>query len=161
MIDGPARRYYRSLEGRWSGRFHFAVTDPRAGGEAAALRRMAALSRLVGPASIATTLEAEGDCFRHTTRISKWGATLYETAERIELRPDGRALVMSGELRAPFRPVERYEASGEIDERATGATYRIPWAGVEMVQRTAIVAEGLELSQETPWSRAYVLLRRG
>jgi hypothetical protein len=160
MIDGPARRYYRSLEGRWSGRFHFTVTNASVGGEAATLRRMAAISRLIGPATMATTLGAEGAGFRHTTRVTKWGATLYETSEVLELNADGRTFAMRGEQRATLGPSELYEATGEVDETATRATYRIPWAGVELIQRTAIVAAGLELSQETPWSRGHVRLRR-
>jgi hypothetical protein len=52
------------------------------------------------------------------------------------------------------------DARGEINAAATGATYRIPWIGGEMVQRTSVVPEGLALSQESPWFHAAVTLRR-
>lgn len=159
----PARRYYESLTDAWSGRFTIAVTDWRGGGRGAgAPKAMAAAMRLVGPALMETTLAAEGDDFVHTTRVSKWGVTLLETRERIVLAGDGTSLAMTGEQRARFGASEPYEAEGEIDETATRATYRIPWAGVELVQRTRIVdgGAGLELEQLTPFSRAFVVLRR-
>jgi hypothetical protein len=159
----PARKYYESLVDAWSGRFTFEVTDWRGGGRGAAqVKAMGAMSRVIGPAWIATTLAREGDDFRHTTEVSKWGITVLETTELIVLAGDGRSFSMKGEQRAPFAAREPYEASGEIDESGTRATYRIPWSGVEMVQRTHIVDDGrgLELEQLTPFSRAYVVLRR-
>lgn len=161
MRNSPALRYYGSLEGHWSGELRFEVTDWRGGGKGAgSVKLMAALSRLVGPARIATTLAAEGDGFLHTTRVTKWGTTLVETSELILPAEDGRSFVMRGEQRALGARPESYEATGTIADDAGGATYRIPWAGVEMIQRTRIVTEGLELEQVTPFSRARVLLRR-
>ena len=159
----PARKYYESLVDAWSGRFTFEVTDWRAGGKGAGqVKAMGAVSRVIGPAWIATTLAAEGDHFRHTTKVSKWGITVLETTELIVLADDGRTFAMTGEQRAPLAAAEHYEARGEIDESGTRATYWIPWSGVEMVQRTHIVDDGrgLELEQVTPFSRSFVLLRR-
>lgn len=151
----PSLRYFRSLLGAWSGDFDFRAKD----GGRTGLRALGALARVFGPVRMATTLDPDGDGFVHTTRVSKWGVTLYETTEHITLGGDGRSLAMKGEQRAPFRTTP-YESTGEIDEHATRATYRIPWAGLELVQRTRIVDEGLELEQETAASFGKVLLRR-
>lgn len=166
----PALRYYRALVGAWSGRFTLAITDARAlrQGSAPWLAKLGlsplALVPGLGAATMATTLGPEGAAearsFRHTTRVSRWGVTLFETDELIVLGGDGRSLRMTGSQRMGPGGAERYESEGEIDEAATRATYRIPWAGESLVQRTHIVPEGLELSQETRWSRAFVLLRR-
>ena len=166
----PALRYYRALVGAWSGRFTLTITDPRAFREGAApwltklgLAPVALVPRL-GVATMATTLQPQGDgdspTFRHTTRVSRWGVTLFATDEVISLGDDGRSIHMSGSQRMGPGGAEPYESEGEVDEAATRATYRILWVGEPLVQRTAIVPEGLELSQETRWSRAMVLLRR-
>jgi len=107
-----------------------------------------------------TTLEGEGRSFRHTTRVRVWGLESFTTEERIELADDGRSLRMTGVQTPRFGRPERYEASGSIDETATRATYEITWLGCSLVQRTRIVPEGLELTQDTAWSHAEVLLRR-
>jgi hypothetical protein len=170
MNDTPARRYYRSLEGRWSGlltirRFPSSAGPP---GWTTRLRlaTLAALFRLFGPVRMHTTLFAAapgaGHDFVHTTRVEKWGITLGLTREDITIGPDGRTLTMTGEQR--FAPAlcwpTPYTSDGEIDEAAQGATYRIPWFGLPLVQRTAIVEQGLRFVQETPWSRGEVLLSR-
>jgi hypothetical protein len=164
--DGPALRYYRSLVGSWSGALTLFVTD--AGALRAAtlatrsrIRTMALLSGTLGAARMATTLEAVSERrFRHTTRVAKWRATLFDSEEEIAIEDDGRSFRMTGVQRSWPGRREPLSGEGEIDATATGAVYRIPWFGVELIQRTTIVPEGLELTQETPWSRAAVLLRR-
>jgi len=159
--SGPVPRYYRSLEGRWAGTLTLRMTAWRAlRGHPLATKVTMVSARLVSPVRMATTLEARGASFVHTTRVTKWGFLLYATEETIEVTDGGRALRMVGEQRPRLGPLERYEAAGEVDPSATRATYRIPWLGVELVQRTRVVAEGLELTQETPWSRSSVLLHR-
>ncbi len=153
-----ARAYYGSLEGRWSGRFTLVVTSWAPG--AAAVKLMATAARAVGGLGMATTLEADGADYVHTTRVTKAGALVFATTERIVIGEDGRSLVMKGEQRPALGRAIPYDATVEVAEDAKGAVYRIPWTGVEMVQRTAIVPEGLDLTQETPWSRGHVLLRR-
>ena len=157
---GPAHRYYRALVGCWSGTLVIDVTDWRAVARLPlATRVMAVLARLSGSASMATTLDADGAAFVHTTRMSRMGVTVFETAERITVHDDGRAIRLVGTQRPRIGPRESYTADGEIDD-GTHAMYRIPWCGSPMVQRTSIVPAGLELTQETAWSRAFVLLRR-
>lgn len=164
MSESPALRYYRRHVGSWSGRFGFRVTSWRAlagAGVATMLLigPMALLTRIFGPSTMSTRVEAIGRDFRHTTRVSKWGVTLYETEETIAIDEDGRTVRLAGTQGTRFgRPVP-YEATAEIDDGAMGAVYRIPWMGVGLVQRTRIVPDGLELVQETPWSHASVVLR--
>jgi len=170
QAPGPGPRYYGALVAAWEGRLAFAMTDWGALRAAAiplgaklAWMAMGVVSRVLGDLRMATTLSrgANGE-WSHTTLVSKWGIVALETEERITLAPDGRSLVMKGEMRAWPRlgAPERYDSDGEIDESATRATYRVPMLGAPLVQRTRIVPEGLELSQETPWSRSKVLLRR-
>jgi hypothetical protein len=158
---GPASRYYVSLVGSWEGRFRVRITNR------AELARLPMLTWLTGNAAhlsgamwMQTTLEGEGRSFRHTTRVSAWGIESFTTEERIELADDGRSLRMTGtQTRRLARP-GHYDAKGSIDEAATRATYELTWLGSPLVQRTRIVPEGLELTQETAWSHAEVLLAR-
>lgn len=120
-----------------------------------------ALAARLGSGWIATTLTAEGPAeFLHTTRIFKWQLTLFRSTELIVVNADGRTFRLSGEQRSRFSRPQPYEADGEVDDSADRATYRIPWAGEVLLQRTRIVEAGLELVQETAWSRASVLLQR-
>ncbi len=158
-------RYYRRLVGAWAGAYSFELTDLdalRATTSFAArsrARSMALLTRLTGHAWMETTLAEDGDSFLHTTRVSKAGLPLFTTAERITLSDDGATLHMAGRTKPFGGRAATYDAAGEVDASATRATYRIPWFGVELIQRTQIVSEGLSLSQETAWMRAAVLLR--
>lgn len=165
----PAERYYRGLVGSWRGLFHLQITDAVAMRKSAAplfvrlgLLLVAFFPRL-GLFWMETLLapdDVEPGVYVHTTRVSRFGFTTYSTSERLTLAPGGRALAMVGETSAPLARPARYEATATVAEDASGATYTIPWLGEELTQRTRIVPEGLELTQETPWSRATVLLHR-
>lgn len=165
----PAERYYAGLVGSWRGLFHLEITD------AAAMRRssapllvrwgllLVAFFPRLGLFWMETLLErddTESGVYVHTTRVSRFGFTSYSTSERLTLAADGRSLTMVGETAAPFGRPERYDATATIADDASGATYAIPWLGEELTQRTRVVPEGLELTQETRWSRATVLLHR-
>jgi hypothetical protein len=50
--------------------------------------------------------------------------------------------------------------AGEMDPSGERTTYRLVWLECPLVQRTRVVPEGLELTQETAWSFGEVLLRR-
>lgn len=157
----PASRYYASLVGSWEGSFRVRITNR------AELSRLPMLTWLTGNAAhlsgamwMQTTLEGEGRSYRHTTRVRAWGVTSFTTEEDIELADDGRTLRMTGVQTPRFGKAERYDATGSIDEGATRATYEITWLGSPLVQRTRIVTEGLELTQDTSWSHAEVLLAR-
>jgi len=167
--ETPAARYYRGLVGSWRGLFHLEITDAVAMRTSAApllvrlgLLAVAFFPRL-GLFRIETLLARDDETpgvYVHTTRISRFGLTAYSTSERLVLAADGRSLAMTGETSAPFTKPERYDATATIPEDASGATYTIPWLGEDLTQRTRVVPEGLELSQETRWSKATVLLRR-
>ena len=159
--EGPAFDYYRALEGSWLGTLAFKVTSLRTAAKFGARTGVAALLGQLGSStSMATTLRASGGGFVHTTRVTASGVTVFETSEHITIGDAGRSIRMAGAQHPRVGPRERYEADGEVDADAMGVTYRIPWMGSPMLQRTARVDEGLELTQETPWSRASVLLRR-
>ena len=96
----------------------------------------------------------------NTTHVSAFGLEQFTTDETIELDPDGRTFRMSGVQRPRIGKPEAYDAKGSIDDTATRATYEITWLGCPLVQRTRIVTEGLELTQDTSWSHAEVLHRR-
>ncbi len=165
-MDGPAFRYYRSLLGAWQGRLAFELTDLRALraeslNVALPVAGTALLTRGLGPVQMSTTLEAAADgTFAHTTTVKMAGVTLFDSRETITVSDDGRTLRMDGSQRGRFQRPLVYTARGEVDEGATRATYAIPWFGVKLTQRTAIIAEGLAMEQETRWSRAKVLLTR-
>jgi hypothetical protein len=161
VSTGPALRYYRSLEGSWLGALRFEVTDVDQLRKRPLHKRMMALASRLGSAWMATTLAAEGPSeFLHTTRIFKWKVALFESTELIVVNADGRTFRLSGEQRPRLSRSEPYVADGEVDDSAKRATYRIPWAGEALLQQTHVVEAGLELVQETAWSRASVLLER-
>ena len=156
--DGPAHRYYASLVGAWSGRFDLQVTDREAMRSAPfPARASARLASPLGGYSMSTTLAGTGRDWHHTTRVEKFGLTLFTSDETIAIADDGRSFRITGVQHPLVGPEERYEGPGEIDPSASGATYRITWAGAPLQQRTAILPEGLQLTQETAW---VVLLRR-
>ena len=160
-IQGPAERYYGSLEGqgRWSGELVFAVVSWRTALSRPRACAISVLARLVGPLRMSTTLDRQGSDFMHTTRITKAGFPVFESAERLTVGADGRTFRVTGEQRTLLfrRP---YQAAGEVSETSSGATYRIPWAGTDLVQTTSITSEGIAITQETPSMRGRVLLRR-
>lgn len=169
MHESAASRYYLSLLGAWRGSFTFELTS-RAALRASkaskfAIEWMGTMSRLTGASVMSTTLtkaNESGRSFNHTTRVAKWGVTVFSSAEVIEVADDGRSLHMSGEQGyGPFGNTP-YACPGTIDEASTGAEYVIPWLGTTMVQRTRILDEGrtLELTQKTDFSFARVLLLR-
>lgn len=166
MIEtSAALRYYTSLVGRWEGSFRLQVTDRLA------LRRRPTLTRwtgflasVSGPMRMRTTLEAQrgegATTFFHTTEVSSWGVTSFTTEETITLDDDGVGLAMTGVQRVRLAGTTPYESRGSVDESGTRATYHLTWLGGPLVQRTRIVPEGLELTQDTDWSRGEVLLVR-
>lgn len=168
-MSGAARRYYESVVGRWAGAYTFAITDAvafRACAMPFVDRRRLASMPSSGPFTMATSVAFGGGAeVVHTTRVSKWGVTLFRSVESIQLDDDGRSFVLRSTQRffpAPWSARDFGEARGEVNETSDGATYRIPWiGGVEMIQRTRMLADGLLLVQQTPWSRAEVTLRRG
>jgi hypothetical protein len=171
--DGPAHRYYRAMQGRWRGDYRLEITDftafqaaPMTRMDRIRLLLMHLLPKLLGPFSLTTSVDVlriESGEVLHTTRTTKWGTPLFRSEETLRLAQDGRTLTMRGPQRfAPLLwPLRDFgDAHGEINGAATGATYRIPWIGGEMVQRTSVVPAGLELSQDSPWFHATATLRR-
>lgn len=168
--DGPAYRYYAALEGSYLGDLSFQVTNWPAFRASklslTASMRVRSMSLMPGQLKMATTLScdklASEGLALHTTYVSKWRTRVAGSRETIAVEPDGRSLRMTG-TQAMWPTLSRdepYEAVGEIDASATRARYEIPWLGITMVQRTEIVPGGLRLTQETPWSRAEVVLLR-
>jgi hypothetical protein len=157
----PAPRYYTSLVGAWEGRFRIRITSrPELARLPLATRFIGNAAHLAGAMSMKTTLDGEGRSFRHTTHVSAFGLEQFTTDEAIELDSDGRTFRMSGVQRPRVGKPETYDAHGSIDETATRATYELTWLGCPLVQRTRIVTEGLELTQDTSWSHGEVLLAR-
>ncbi|MEQ1508482.1 MAG: hypothetical protein ABMB14_39995 [Myxococcota bacterium] len=169
----PFRAYYRSMRGRWTGTFAFALTDPAALGasdlswvERSQVRWMAAVQRVIGPFRIDTTVDdAQPAEVVHTTRVSKWGLTLFVGLERFVPEPNGRdGRVLGGWSARPRWPWQRDQGYGDdarvrVDEDALGATYRMRALG-DLVQVARVNPAGLSLVQRTGWSRADVQLMR-
>lgn len=100
---------------------------------------------------------------RHTTRIHKWGITLFDSRELFRLDPKGRELAVSGEQRIwPTRWRTRGfgDSHGQIDETATRASYEFEWFGTRLRQTGEIVGEGVVLTMDTGWARGVQHLQR-
>ena len=166
----PHARYYLAKVGRWAGDFHFELTQPERLRALPIYVRpsvhlMAWLSRH-GELRMSTSVDASRLLTRgqviHSTRMTYAGQKLYHSVETLTLHPDGLSFLMLGRqfsLPMPGQPAV-WQAGGEVDAHEDRATYRIPWLGSEMVQRTQMTQAGLELVQETPFSRARALLKR-
>lgn len=149
--------YYRSLVGAWAGEVRFAFTGWPTG---LANRVHALVLRLLGHVRMETTLAEVSDTeFAHTTRVRRLGLTLFRSEERILLDPDGTRFVLRGLQRDfPGWPSRPLEAHGSATR--TGATYHFEILGAPMEQVTAIVPDGLALTQVTAFSRAETVLGR-
>lgn len=149
--------YYRSLCGSWTGVVAFAFSGRPAG---FANRVQALLLGLLGHVTMNTTLaEVSGTEFAHTTRVKRFGLTLFRSEERIRLAEDGESFVLRGtQADFPGWPSRPLEAKGFAT--TTSATYHFEVMGAPMQQVTAIVPEGLALTQTTSFFRAETVLRR-
>jgi hypothetical protein len=150
--------------GAWAGECTVDVFGRPSGGRLHILRAGAfrALARSRGPLIIATTLALEGNVVKHTTQLSKWGLSVFNSVETISLLKDGRHFVIHGEQVFGPKPLgmQPFDAKGSVDDDALGAIYFIPWFGGILEQRTKVVPEGLELVQVTTWSKLSVVLKR-
>jgi hypothetical protein len=170
MTDEPPNlAYYRSCVGRWSGPVRFAITDATALGagsvglfDRASVWLMVWSSRLIGPPTMETSVAfVAPDEILHTTRVQKWGLTLFRSVERLTPEPAGREVGMAGEQwPTPWGAVPYEGASATVDEDARGATYRFRALGADLVQQTRWTADGIEVVQRTPFSESVILLRR-
>ncbi len=157
----PSVCYYRSLVGRWSGRFELLVTDRSALGRQSLFARLVGTAvRFGGRARIATTLAAKApDRFHHTTLVSRFGLPLLRSSETITLAADGTSFVIEGWQCFLWRR-EPYRATGTITADGQGAHYPITWLGAPLDQTTRIEGRCLRLCQRTAWSAGEVLLER-
>lgn len=170
--DLPHLRYFRAKEGHWRGKVRFEITDRRrlrAGpvrrADRWAMRSMALVSRYLSRPVLSTTVDATSRAHRnevlHTTRMSNFGVTLFRSTETIHLGDDGLGFRMTGAQ--GFFPrlgaATAWAAHGAVAPDHDGAVYHIPFFGAPMEQRTRMTADGLEIVQTTPFSRATVLLK--
>lgn len=172
--DLPNLAYYRANHGRWRSPFAFAITDWRAFRAAPMtrlerwkLRLIACVPKLVGPLEFDTTMDCETARERgqvlHTTRLSKWGISLYRAAEVFTLNPNGTDVLITREERSwpTFRRArESGQSRGAVDPTGAVATYVFPFFGTLMKQTVTIEANGVRVVQETDWSRGEQLLVR-
>ena len=171
--DAPHHRYFRGKEGRWRGKFQFEITNQRALSssplswfEKWVVSAAAFFSRHVSGPSLSTTVDYSGQGAEnrvlHTTQISILGLTLFRSTEIIFLDPDGGDFRMTGQQSFfPFFSTSSdWTAHGSVSPEYDQATYRIPWFGLTMEQKTNMTNKGLEIIQTTSFSRAVVLLQR-
>ncbi|MBI4510863.1 MAG: hypothetical protein HY698_14620 [Deltaproteobacteria bacterium] len=174
-IDRPNYRYYRANHGRWRGALALAITDWRAffACRMSVLDRLRAISmslvpKLLGPLCMETSVdyhasaERDGEV-RHTTRVSKWGLTLFRGEEILVLAENGRDVALRGVQRhfpTPWIVRGLGDACASVDEPGTRARYELEFLGAPLHQTGEIVAGGVRITQETEFSRAVVLLRR-
>jgi len=96
----------------------------------------------------------------HTTRVLNFGVPVYRSAETIFLSEDGYSFRIEGrESIFPFLRSANWAAEGAVAEDHDGAVYRIPCFGLTMEQVTRMTADGLQITQRTPYTRADILLK--
>ena len=174
MADTPFSRYFTPKQGQWSGAFHFTLTrwrallsSPVGLFDRVSVLSLAALCGLFGPLSIETSVEVarlhQGEVL-HTTRISRWGLTLYRSVERFLVDTDGRRLKVEGEqwsLPWRWRPRRYQESRGEISEDGARASYLLSWLGASLRQESTPEGPRLRFTQDTDWSHAdFILTKR-
>lgn len=170
MQEDFHHRYYRAKEGRWAGRFVLQITEPLKLGELAffdqlSVRMLAFVSSRLPVFRFSTSVDYSSrgaqNQVRHTTRLSYLGWTLFYSTEEIDLKADGQSFVMTSRQRFfPFwGKVTSWSANGAVETDFDGAYYEIPWLGTQMEQRTRMTDKGLEVVQQTSFSRAVILLQ--
>lgn len=173
-MTGPSHAYYRSMHGRWRCSFGLTITDwpafwasPMGWFDRLQVLSLVLLPKVVGPPALETTVDYDAKGERgevlHTTRLAKWGMTLFRSIEVMSLDDDGRRATMRGDQWVSpiwWRSRDSGEGRVEIDETAKRARYTFPWVGTEMRQNTEVVPGGLRLTQETDWSHSEQILRR-
>lgn len=173
--ESPNRAYYRSRHGRWAGAFELRITDRAAlSAEGLALSdrmnvwSLSLMQRVLGPCRIETSVDAAsrisaGEVL-HTTRLSKWGITLFRSTEIIALDDNGRDFTMRvamGLWPRPSHVTRTDDSRGQVDATGTRASYDFPWLGTRMRQTGECEGESVtRLTQETPFSRGVVVLER-
>ena len=96
----------------------------------------------------------------HTTRVSNFGVPVYRSAETFFLGDDGHSFRIEGrEAFCPFLRRTAWTGSGEVATDHDGASYRVPVFGLTMEQDTRMTADGLEVTQRTPFTHADILLK--
>ncbi len=168
--EAPHHRYFRAKEGRWRGKIRFALTDAR-GLRASTLSladkwslRSLSLASHLSALVLTTTVDYAGrghlNEVLHTTRVSNFGLTVYRSAETIFLNDDGRSFRIEGrEAFFTFLRRSEWVAEGAVATDHDGAAYRIPCFGLTMEQETRMTPDGLEIRQQTAFSRATILLK--
>lgn len=170
LPDAPHHRYFRAKDGYWWGKIRFELTDPR-GLRASNLRladkwamrflSMASrMSALVLTTTVDSVTRGHFNEVLHTTRVANLGVPIYRSAETFLLGDDGHSFRVAGrEAFFPFLRWAAWAATGTVATDHNGAAYQIPWFGLTMEQTTRMTAEGLEITQRSPFSRAAILLK--
>lgn len=165
--------YYQSKEGKWSGFFVFKINDKKILNslkikwfDKCRVKSLAFFTQFGGKAILSTSvdctkLESE-NIVLHTTKISKWWVTLYQSNEKVILDPDGLSIKMIGEQRywPQLGKYSHWEAIGSVSKDYDGATYFFDWYTSELQQKVKAIPDGLEFQQLTSWSNAYFILKR-
>ncbi len=168
--DPPNLAYYRRNEGGWACTLDFEVRDWSAWWSArmswmdraqvVAMHVVCGHTRLIRmQTTVDCSTSAQGHV-RHTTRLRMWGLELFRSTEFFDLHEDGLRLGVRGErwtwpgLRSDF-----VGSSGEVSPDGRSASYRFPWFGAELTQRTRIVEGGCDIEQSTGWGGGVQELR--
>lgn len=168
----PHHRYFQAKQGRWWSPFQLEITDPEGlrtsslrWKEKQTLRLLDSFCRQNRLPTFSTLMDytsrgQHNEVF-HITQLSFGGITLFRSLETIHLKEDGDTFDVSGKQgyfpflwwRSPWK------GHGFVDKEDDAATYFLPWQGLELVQHTRMTPEGLEILQETPFSKAALCLR--
>lgn len=156
----PALAYYQACVGRWRAEVDFTLTDTatlRRSGmspwDRLNLRLLAIWPRALGSVHLDTVVEVRSPQeVVHTTLVRWLGLTLRRSVETYALDPDGRRLVVGGDM----------TGSGSVDDTATHATYTFRWLGVEIHQQTTREGDRVTVDQRGPGFKGrQVLVRQG
>ena len=173
-VTAPSMMYYRAVEGRWSGPLVFSAARNAAFVRARApwidrarARVLALLARLGLRLLMQTSVDASSRIARnevvHTTRLSKWGLTLYESTELLTLELNGRdVLITRRERVAPSRRFSEQDGHcrAEVEASSLCARYFIPFFGGVLRQTARIEFGCVRLVQEADVMRGTALLVR-
>ncbi len=169
--DRPNHRYYRTNHGVWTSPFEFRITSWRRfwASRMSLFDRLQALSlalvpRLIGRFRMDTTLDYHTaglteNFVVHTTKISKWGVTLFDSREEFTLDPNGRDVAISGRRKNLWK-VENYDnATCRVNAAGTEATYTFPWFGGTLHQVGSVRGWGAQIFHTGDWFHGVQELR--
>ena len=164
----PNHLYYHRLQGLWSGRFRLRVTRPVElfRSPIGLINKIQVVafglgSALFGAPCLHTTVRVESnELVHHTSRIERFGLSLYTAEEEFSLHPDGREIGISGVEKILLFSHPLQPGRGWVEDDALRAVYQWRWFNQDWTMENQSDGRGVVVNIHCPWAEAKVYLSK-